>query len=70
MRGTFHVLELPALDRPEKNVGDDRDEDEAERDQKIEDVHGSEDAAVYGWMVHLDFSHRMAAMVESGNTWG
>lgn len=60
MRGAFHVFELAALDCPEENVGDDRNEDEAERDQEVEDVHGSEDDAMYGWMVHLGFSPRVA----------
>jgi len=37
----FHVLELAAFDRPEKDVSDDRHKDQAERDEEVEDVHES-----------------------------
>jgi hypothetical protein len=39
MRGAFHILELPTLDRPQENHGNRRDENETEGYQKIEDVH-------------------------------
>lgn len=41
MRGAFHVFELAALDGPEKYVGDERHEDQAEGNEEVEDVHAS-----------------------------
>ena len=55
MRRTFHVFELAALDGPEEDVGDDCYEDQAERDQEIEDVHES-GWGDCGWVVHSDVS--------------
>lgn len=52
MRRTFHVLELAAFDRPEKDVSDDRHEDQAERDEEVEDVHES-GGGDFGGPVHF-----------------
>lgn len=39
MGGTFHVLELAAFHCPKENQGNDRHENQAERDKEIEDIH-------------------------------
>lgn len=52
MRRTFHVLELAAFDRPEKDISDDRHEDQAERDEEVEDVHKSRESD-FGGPVHF-----------------
>jgi hypothetical protein len=37
--GPLHVFELPALDRPQENNSNDGDEDQAEWNQQIKNVH-------------------------------
>ena len=38
--GPLHVLELAALDRPQEKTGDNGHEDQTERDEEVEDIHG------------------------------
>ena len=44
VRGPFHIFKLPAPQRPPEYDGDKKDQDQAERHQQVNDIHG--------WLVH------------------
>lgn len=48
MRRALHVFELPTFYGPEKHVGNNRHEDQAERDEEVKDVHESGGGDFFG----------------------